>query len=162
MVHQNGCEGRLLQVVCGWPLQVVYGWPTGRPRMAQPVRVSAVSPQELAGVTALKAHEHCWRPREAPLVLQQVPIDETVRAVHRQGRRQPRWHRDRFGGLLPANLRLPRSSRLPSWKLFLLLSGMSNPLSYGVRGSQSEACTHRAICVEARGDPTGADLGQSC
>ena len=31
-VHQNGSEGRLLQVV--------YGWPTGRPRMAQPVHVA--------------------------------------------------------------------------------------------------------------------------
>ena len=61
--------------------------------------------------------------------------------------------------VLERNLRL---SRLPSWMLFLLLSSMSNPLSYGERGSQTKACTHRAICAEARGVPTGADFRQSC
>ena len=49
-VHQNGCEGRLLQVV--------HGWPTGRPRIAQLVHVPAVSCRELTGTTALKAWSH--------------------------------------------------------------------------------------------------------
>ena len=54
--------------------------------MAHPVRVPVVSPRELVGATALRAHEHCWRPGKAPLALQrplvvqrQVPMDETVR-----------------------------------------------------------------------------------
>ena len=78
-----------------------------------------------------------------------------MRAVHRQGRRQPRWHRDRFGALLPANLRLPRSSRASVVEALLVVVGYVQ-LSHGVRGSQAEACTHRAIRTEARGDPTGA------
>ena len=115
--------------------KVVDGWPHGRRRMATRSSTDARTGGEPTGVRwghgarwghCLRAHEHCWRPGEAPLVLQWGLMDEVVRAVHRQGRRQPRWHKDRFGALLPANLRLPRSSRLLSWKLFLLLSGVSN------------------------------------
>ena len=47
IVHQNGSEGRLLQVI--------YGWPTGRPRRAQPLHIPAVSCRELTGTTALNA-----------------------------------------------------------------------------------------------------------
>ena len=101
-VHQNGSEGRLLQVV--------YGWPTGRLRMA--------------------VHEPTVRPREQ----RRVPMDETVRESLEVAQLPfidkvvdilvGAWDRS-----LPANLRLPCSSRLSSWTLFWLLLSMSNPLS---------------------------------
>ena len=76
----------------------------------------------------------------------------SCRASTRSSRR-----RDSFGAPLPTFVAAPVVEAL-----LVVVEYVQPPLSYGVRGSQSEACTHRAICAEARGVPTGADLGQSC
>ena len=83
-------------------------------------------------------------------------MDEIMRAVHRQGRRQLRWHRDSFGFFpqicvshVRRGFRRGRSS---------CCCRVCPTRSDGLRGSQSKACTHRAIRAEARGDPTGADF----
>ena len=144
------------EVVSGWPV-VVHGWPEvvyGRPKVLPASRPRMAGVQKQGGGDVPQYIKMAARAASSrlstddPQVVRGCPNQCTNRRCGpgaasearllrndecrwtRQCGRPWRLHSCRSSTRLPlmANLRLPCSSRLPSWKLFWLL-GTSNPLS---------------------------------